>query len=273
MAILSENVRAAGMSFDDMSYYQKKAMTSALGLNSEMELSMFLSGKLENMRGPAKSAAEMEDLAAQTQKFNTIAEEVKQFMMSLAISMSPVVGFVKRMLDGLTKMAPALKVIGIIAASVAAYMSVMAVASAIASGGLTLAAGVGAAAILGTTAYAMGGTEPGKTAGGFAKGGVTPGGPVMVGERGPELVSLPQGSQVSANGSAAFKTGAAPTPAATAASTQASAPTVNVKVVLGDKEMKQLVQEVEVKQYVDGRKSKLYESMMNGVSQEIVKAS
>ena len=95
----------------------------------------------------------------------------------------------------------------------------------------------------------------------------------MVGERGPELVSLPQGSQVSANGSAAFKTGAAPTPAATAASTQASAPTVNVKVVLGDKEMKQLVQEVEVKQYVDGRKSKLYESMMNGVSQEIVKAS
>jgi len=34
---------------------------------------------------------------------------------------------------------------------------------------------------------------------GFADGGITPGGPVMVGERGPELVDLPRGSRVHSN--------------------------------------------------------------------------
>jgi len=35
---------------------------------------------------------------------------------------------------------------------------------------------------------------------GFANGGITPGGPVVVGERGPEIVSLPKGSRVHPNG-------------------------------------------------------------------------
>ena len=42
MEKLRDGVMAAGLSFDDMDYYQKKAYTSALGLNSEMELAMFL---------------------------------------------------------------------------------------------------------------------------------------------------------------------------------------------------------------------------------------
>ena len=108
---------------------------------------------------------------------------------------------------------------------------------------------------------------------GFAKGGVTPGGPVMVGERGPEMVSLPQGSQVAANGSAAFNRQTA-SPAAAGGSTGASAPpVVNVTVKLGDQELKQLVQSVEVKPYVNGQKSKLYDSMMTGISKEIMKTA
>jgi hypothetical protein len=46
-----------------------------------------------------------------------------------------------------------------------------------------------------------------------------------------------------------------------------------VTVKLGDQELKQLVQSVEVKPYVNGKKSKLYDSMMTGVSQEIMKTA
>ena len=95
----------------------------------------------------------------------------------------------------------------------------------------------------------------------------------MVGERGPEMVSLPKGSQVAANGSASFNQQTAP-PAATGGSAEASAPpVVNVTVKLGDQELKQLVQSVEVQPYVNGKKSKLYDSMMTGVSQEIMKTA
>jgi len=270
MEILSENVRAAGLSWDSMSYYQKKALTQQLGLNNEMELAMFLSGDLEKAQGPAKSAAQMKELLAQTQKFNTVADEFKQFMMSLAISMSPLIDIIKQTLDGLTKMAPLLKALGILAGIIASYFAVMAVASAIASGGLTVLAGAAALGILGT-AYGMGSTDSGATVGGFAKGGVSPGGSFLVGERGPEIVTLPQGAQVAAHGSAAFR-------GMLANGNQTSAPSpvnvqtgaTNVKVFLGDKQIKQLMQEVTVDKYVDGKPSPLYNSIMGGFSREIM---
>ena len=87
------------------------------------------------------------------------------------------------------------------------------------------------------------------------------------------MVSLPKGSQVAANGSAAFNRQTAQ-PAATEGPSSASAPpVVNVTVKLGDQELKQLVQDVEVQPYVGGKKSKLYDSMMTGISKEITKAT
>ena len=286
MRKLSEGINASGLSFDQMSYYQKKAMTSAAGLNSEMELAMLMSGKLEDARGPVKSQADLEDLAAQTAEFNTIFEEMKQFGMSLAISFGPVVGFLKDMVDKLTVIAPLIKVVvaalagmavvtGILS-SIAAGFVAMAIARALFDGGGAMLKGAlitGAVLGGGAAILSMAGTDDGSTKSGkgFAKGGVTPGGPVMVGERGPEMVSLPKGSQVAANGSAAFNQQTAP-PAATGGSAAPSAPpVVNVTVKLGDQELKQLVQSVEVQPYVNGQKSKLYDSMMTGVSQEIMK--
>ena len=293
MRKLSEGINASGLSFDQMSYYQKKAMTSAAGLNSEMELAMLMSGKLEDARGPVKSQADLEDLAAQTAEFNTIFEEMKQFGMSLAISFGPVVGFLKDMADKLTVMAPLIKIVIAALAGMAVVTGVMAsiaagfvamavgralldgggamlkgaiVSGAVLAGGALIGGGMGLASVMSDD----GSTKSGK---GFAKGGVTPGGPVMVGERGPEMVSLPKGSQVAANGSAAFNQQTAP-PAATGGSAGPSAPpVVNVTVKLGDQELKQLVQSVEVQPYVNGQKSKLYDSMMTGVSQEIMKTA
>ena len=271
MRKLSEGINASGLSFDQMSYYQKKAMTSAAGLNSEMELAMLMSGKLESARGPVKTQADLEKLQAQTTEFNTVMDEMKQFAMSLAVSFGPVVGFIKAMVDGLTFLAPLIKVLVFGATAYAAAMGVAAVATAISTGGLALAGGTAAIGLLGVAANAAGaGQSPGQFAAGT---GASPGGMAMVGERGPEMVSLPKGSQVAANGSAAFNRQTAQ-PAAAGGSTAASPPpVVNVTVKLGDQELKQLVQSVEVKPYVNGQKSKLYDSMMTGVAKEITKSA
>jgi len=272
MRKLSEGINASGLSFDQMSYYQKKAMTSAAGLNSEMELAMLMSGKLEDARGPVKTQADLEKLQAQTTEFNTVMDEMKQLAMSLAVSLGPVVSMIKTIVDGLTIMAPLFKLIAFAAALAAIPMSIMAIAAGTFTLGGAAAGGAAVAALLGS-AYVVGSTMAGQSPAGYAKGGSTPGGQVMVGERGPEMVSLPKGSQVAANGSAAFNRQTA-SPAAGGGSTAPSAPpVVNVTVKLGDQELKQLVQSVEVKPYVGGKKSKLYDSMMTGISKEIMKTA
>ena len=276
MRKLSEGINASGLSFDQMSYYQKKAMTSAAGLNSEMELAMLLSGKLETARGPQKTQAQLVDLQEQTTQFNTVMDELKQLAMSLAVSFGPIVNIIKTMVDGLTYMAPLIKVIiaGLGIWALAAGKA--AVATAYATGGASaLAASAALATVgIGIGSFMVGSAAGGQSPGQFAVGtGAAPGGMALVGERGPEMVSLPKGSQVAANGSAAFNRQTA-SPAAGGGSTAPSAPpVVNVTVKLGDQELKQLVQSVEVKPYVGGKKSKLYDSMMTGISKEIMKTA
>ena len=278
MRKLSEGINASGLSFDQMSYYQKKAMTSAAGLNSEMELAMLMSGKLESARGPVKTQADFEKLADQTKEFNTIMDEMKQFAMSLAVSLGPVVSAIKFIVDGLSSMGIFTKIAigaltGLVIAqkAMAFYAAQTALYTAMSTGGITALAGAAAFGAVVAGAGALGASNPsGK---GFAKGGVTPGGPVMVGERGPEMVSLPQGSQVAANGSAAFNQQTAPSAATGGSAGPSAPPVVNVTVKLGDQELKQLVQSVEVRPYVNGQKSKLYDSMMTGIAKEITKAT
>jgi len=274
MRKLSEGINASGLSFDQMSYYQKKAMTSAAGLNSEMELAMLLSGKLETARGPVKTQAQLVDLQEQTTQFNTVMDEMKQFAMSLAISFGPVVSVIKTMLDGLTAMATPLKILIGLTTIWAILNAKAAIGAAVASFGAAAVAGAAAIAGLGLASFAVGSVAGGQSPGQFAVGtDAAPGGMALVGERGPEMVSLPKGSQVAANGSAAFNRQAAP-PAAAGGSTAPSAPpVVNVTVKLGDQELKQLVQSVEVKPFVGGKKSMLYDSMMTGVAKEITKTA
>ena len=274
MRKLSEGINASGLSFDQMSYYQKKAMTSAAGLNSEMELAMLMSGKLEDARGPVKTQADLEKLAEQTKEFNTVMDEMKQFAMSLAVSFGPVVSVIKTMLDGLTAMAPILKILIGLTTIWAILNAKAAIGAAVASFGAAAVAGAAAIAGLGLASFAVGSVAGGQSPGQFAVGtGAAPGGMALVGERGPEMVSLPKGSQVAANGSAAFNRQTAQ-PAAAGGSSGASAPpVVNVTVKIGEKEFGELVNDVEVKPYVGGKPSKLSQSIMGGVAGQITKAT
>jgi hypothetical protein len=105
--ILKDRVDDAGLSFDTMDYYQKKALASAMGLN-EQQLALMMRGRLDLIQEPAKSAAEIEDLAQQTANFNTIMEELSQLAKGLAISFGPLISMLKQTLQFFSGTAEAL---------------------------------------------------------------------------------------------------------------------------------------------------------------------
>jgi len=96
--ILKDRIDAAGLSFDDMDYYQRKAMASAMGLN-EQQLALMMRGSLDLIKAPAKSAADIEALAAQSAQFTTVMEELAQIGKGLMISLGPVVSMFKDFLQ------------------------------------------------------------------------------------------------------------------------------------------------------------------------------
>jgi hypothetical protein len=100
--ILKDRIDDAGLSFDTMDYYQRKAIASAMGLN-EQQLALMMRGKLDLIQEPQKSAADIEALAEQTKNFNTVMEELAQMAQFLVISIGPLISGLKHILQGLQK--------------------------------------------------------------------------------------------------------------------------------------------------------------------------
>ena len=92
--ILKERIDDAGVSFDSMDYYQRKALASAMGLN-EQQLALLTRGSLDQIMPKPKSAADIESLAKQTAEFNTMMEELGQIGRGFAVSFAPIVSGIK----------------------------------------------------------------------------------------------------------------------------------------------------------------------------------
>ena len=92
--ILKERIDDAGVSFDSMDYYQRKALASAMGLN-EQQLALLTRGSLDQIMPKPKSAADIESLAKQTAEFNTMMEELAQIGRGFAVSFAPIVSGIK----------------------------------------------------------------------------------------------------------------------------------------------------------------------------------
>ena len=99
--ILKTRIDQAGLSFDSMDYYQRKALASAMGLN-EQQLALMMRGRLDLIQEPQKSAEDIEALAVQTAQFNTVMEELMQAGKALAIALGPLVSTLKSILQWLS---------------------------------------------------------------------------------------------------------------------------------------------------------------------------
>tara|TARA_R110002124_G_scaffold106571_1_gene258697 strand:- start:1288 stop:3399 length:2112 start_codon:yes stop_codon:yes gene_type:complete len=98
--ILKERIDDAGVSFDDMDYYQRKALASAMGLN-EQQLALLTRGSLDQIMPKPKSAADIESLAKQTAEFNTMMEELGQIGRGFAVSLAPIVSVIKKVVQAM----------------------------------------------------------------------------------------------------------------------------------------------------------------------------
>ena len=91
-------ILATGKSFDQLEYFEKKALAAQIGIN-EAQLAMLMRGNMDQIIPEQKSADELVALQQQTAQFNTVMEELMQTMQALAVSFGPLIGMLKDVLN------------------------------------------------------------------------------------------------------------------------------------------------------------------------------
>lgn len=101
--LMSRAVKDAAGSFDSLSYYQKKAIASAMGLSDVTELAAVLEGRTDLIGDPFESLSADEILKKKEEmkEFQTTMEIFKGLLMELAISLKPFLIIVKDIASGL----------------------------------------------------------------------------------------------------------------------------------------------------------------------------
>jgi len=100
MKMLSDAVNQSGQSFDEMSYYQRKALTEAMGLQDVSELALVMRDGFDAaVPAQQQSAEELANQAKQAAEFQTIQDEMNQTFRAFAVSMRPVVEIFKGFLN------------------------------------------------------------------------------------------------------------------------------------------------------------------------------
>lgn len=100
MKMIRNAVFDAGLSFESMSYYQRRAIASAAGLQDVSKLSQLLRGDIDEVASAAEADAlskeKMDEMAKQVQ---SSMDKLNQTLRAFAVSMLPVVNFVKAGID------------------------------------------------------------------------------------------------------------------------------------------------------------------------------
>ena len=102
--MIRDSILDTGLTFDDMSYYQRKFYTDALGLKDVSDLAGVLSGDMSNLEGTTrKSSKEYAKLAERTKAIQSITEKFKNLMGDLIPVMTEVIDDVQKWMAALTK--------------------------------------------------------------------------------------------------------------------------------------------------------------------------
>ena len=120
--MLADSLDRAGKSFDDMSYFERKAIADAAGLEDVNDLALLMSGNLSAITGPDLSEAKIVEMQEQMKEFNTIMDSFTNMMMSTVVSMAPAINVIKEQFAEIGEIIAPLqsmfKVIGYIASAV-----------------------------------------------------------------------------------------------------------------------------------------------------------
>lgn len=98
MKMIRNSILDAGLSFDEMSYYQTKLYTEAAGLSDVSELAALLSGDMESLTGNVgKTSAEYAIMAERSKQVQSLQEKFNTVMMQLIPVVEPLVDILASM--------------------------------------------------------------------------------------------------------------------------------------------------------------------------------
>ncbi|HCT54033.1 MAG TPA: hypothetical protein DF712_16410, partial [Balneola sp.] len=89
---------AAGLEFDNMSYYQRKFFTESLGLGDVGDLAMLMSGNINDLAGSTNQSAE--ELIAMKEKSQEVMNVTEAFRAIIADNTEAFIAFAEAMSDG-----------------------------------------------------------------------------------------------------------------------------------------------------------------------------
>jgi len=101
--MIRDAITNAGLSFDDMSYYQRKYYAEAAGLDNVNDLAMMLSGNYDNLTGAVgQTSAQIADQQKKAADMKTALEELKNALL-------PLIPIFTGLVDWISKMAKAIQ--------------------------------------------------------------------------------------------------------------------------------------------------------------------
>jgi hypothetical protein len=99
MQMLSRATKEAGLSFDTMEYYQRKALASAMGLADVNELALVMNGRFKLLGDSTRmNSREIEKLAEENSKYKTVQQELQKVMRQLAPAVTSILNGVRSFL-------------------------------------------------------------------------------------------------------------------------------------------------------------------------------
>ena len=132
--MIRDSILDAGLSFDDMSYYQKKFYTESLGLADEGELAMMLAGNMDNLAGATnKTTKDYETMAKEAADLQSLQDKFNATMAELVPVLEPIIDGMATLLTWLSDNTFALKAILYVVVALSVAMTVFGIAMAVAA--------------------------------------------------------------------------------------------------------------------------------------------
>ena len=172
MQMMADAVRQAGRSFDELAYYERLALKEAMGLQNVGELAMVMRGQFETLNNSVMMTGDQfAELARQEREFNTVTEEYRQLLRSLAVELQPLVRGLGNFLSGLAGNLDLVKALIPVVVSFKVTMALLPpVINLVAASMITMqTASFGLLGVFGALAVAIGGLMAAFTASGSPK--------------------------------------------------------------------------------------------------------
>ena len=104
----------AGKSFDDMAYYEKKAIAESMGLKDTNELAMLMSGNMDDLAGDfGKTSDEIEAMSKAAKANQSISDSWNQLIAQMAPTFQFLIDAVRGFIEMLQYLGPVLPFVGL----------------------------------------------------------------------------------------------------------------------------------------------------------------